>query len=288
LDFIEKCLQKEPYNRSTAKELLMHPFILKGCSTQILEPLVKKCLPVLIPRREEDLKEEMDEDIVQKGTVLAVDKTTYQAEVLSTGSGRGTVKKSRSMKEEENEESENAEEDVVNIIDQIIDHLSAEGLDVEGLFRIGASTKTINDIRASFRNGQEVDLSNFDAHAVAGALKVYLRELPDPLLLPIYKKYKEQVDSKKISDATQYLVTIKTLVNQLDPTNKEVLQKLVRFLALVAEHSEANTMNASNLAKCLGANLVFKKDETPETILQNSTYVNHLLQTLIEHHKKIF
>jgi hypothetical protein len=47
-----------------------------------LEPLVKKCLPLLIPRREEDLKEEMEEDIVQKGTILAVDKTTYQASIL--------------------------------------------------------------------------------------------------------------------------------------------------------------------------------------------------------------
>jgi len=284
LDFIEKCLQKEPSRRSPAKDLLMHPFILKGCSSQILEPLVKKCLPVLIPRREEDLKEELDEDIVQKGTVLAVDKTTYQVEVLGvTGQKKtGTVQKLDSGSIKHNEE------DVAGIIDQLINYLTSEGLEVEGLFRVGASVRTINDIKSSFQRGEDLDWGKFDAHTVAGVLKMYLRELPEPLLAPIYTQYKAQVDSKKITDASQYITAIKGLVAKLSPTNRKILEKLIGFLNLVASNAKANNMPASNLAKVIAPNLVFKRDESPETILQNSTYVNHLLQTLIEHHKKIF
>jgi hypothetical protein len=78
------------------------------------------------------------------------------------------------------------------------------------------------------------------------------------------------------------------LVATLTPTNKKVLDKLIGFLALVAANAKANSMPASNLAKAIAPNLVFKRDESPETLLSNSTYVNHLLQTLIENHKKIF
>jgi hypothetical protein len=98
-----------------------------------LEPLVKKCLPILIPRREEDLKEELDEgtilnfnnlttkiDIVQKGTVLAVDKTTYQVEVL------GVTKKSGTVSEKENS-IKHTEEEVAGIIDQLINYLTSQG-----------------------------------------------------------------------------------------------------------------------------------------------------------------
>lgn len=283
LDFLEKCLQMDPAHRAPAKELLRHPFILKGSSAQILEPFVKKCLPVLIPRREEDLKEELDEDVVQKGTILAVDKTTYQAEVIGvSGSKRsGSVAKKNSLKSADSE-------DIVSIIDQLINYLTAEALEVEGIFRVGASIRTINDIKSSFQKGDEIDWSRFDAHSIAGVLKTYLRELPEPLLLPIYQKYKEQVDSKKITDASQYLTLIKSLVNSLSPDNKKILDKLIGFLSLVASNSKTNNMPASNLAKCLSSELVFKRDESPEVIIKNSTYVNHLLQTLIEHHKKIF
>ncbi len=72
---------------------------------------------------------------MQKGTVLTVDKTTYQAEVLGvtgkkdgTGGRSSTVKKSGSIsKDEEDNEEESGEEDVVGIIDQIINYLSSEG-----------------------------------------------------------------------------------------------------------------------------------------------------------------
>jgi hypothetical protein len=70
------------------------------------------------------------------------------------------------------------------------------GLEVEGLFRVGASVRTVNDIKSSFQRGENIDWGKFDAHTVAGVLKMYLRELPEPLLAPIYPQYKAQVDTK--------------------------------------------------------------------------------------------
>eukprot|EP01117_Protostelium_nocturnum_P010221 TRINITY_DN3664_c0_g1_i1.p1 TRINITY_DN3664_c0_g1~~TRINITY_DN3664_c0_g1_i1.p1 ORF type:complete len:439 (-),score=110.89 TRINITY_DN3664_c0_g1_i1:52-1368(-) len=83
-DFLSKCLQKNPDDRSAAKELLYHPFILQGSSTQILSPLVKKCLPILMPRKKEELKEAQDDDNENyKGTMVSVNRDTYRADIVT-------------------------------------------------------------------------------------------------------------------------------------------------------------------------------------------------------------
>lgn len=73
-------------------------------------------------------------------------------------------------------------------------------LEVEGIFRVGASVRTVNDIKSKFQKGEKIDWSRFDAHTIAGVLKMYLRELPEPLLLQVYGPYKELVDAKSKRD----------------------------------------------------------------------------------------
>lgn len=53
----------------------------------------------------------------------------------------------------------------------------------EGLFRIPGNAKKVAKLKAAFDAG-EVDLTDFDKdpHSLAGALKQYLRELPDPIM----------------------------------------------------------------------------------------------------------
>jgi len=83
-DFLSKCLQKDPKNRLSAKELLYHPFILQGSSTQIMSPVVKKCLPLLLPRKREELKEQQEEDAENyKGTMVSVNRDTYRADIVT-------------------------------------------------------------------------------------------------------------------------------------------------------------------------------------------------------------
>jgi len=83
LDFLGRCLKKNAEDRATAKELLYHPFILSGSSTQILRPLVDKCLPIILPKKKEDLQEDEEaNDFAQKGTILAFDKKTFQANIV--------------------------------------------------------------------------------------------------------------------------------------------------------------------------------------------------------------
>ena len=64
---------------------------------------------------------------------------------------------------------------------------------IQGLFRVGGGALKLRKMRAVL-DGGKLDLFAYDAqddiHAVAGALKQYLRELPDPLLtLDLYEQW---------------------------------------------------------------------------------------------------
>ena len=64
----------------------------------------------------------------------------------------------------------------------------------EGIFRISGSVSKVKLIRNAFDAGHldSLDLTR-DVHAVASALKSYLRELPEPLLT--YSNYQDWIDA---------------------------------------------------------------------------------------------
>ena len=52
----------------------------------------------------------------------------------------------------------------------------------EGIFRLSGSSTHIKELREAFDRGEEVDLTLVkDEHVVTGLLKLYFRELPEPL-----------------------------------------------------------------------------------------------------------
>jgi RhoGAP domain len=56
-------------------------------------------------------------------------------------------------------------------------------LSTEGVFRLSGSAKDIEDYRAAYDRGDYVNVDpEPDHHTVAGVLKLYLRELGEPLL----------------------------------------------------------------------------------------------------------
>lgn len=69
---------------------------------------------------------------------------------------------------------------VPSLVARCVKFLDEHGLEQEGLYRISGSSAVIQDWRARFN---EDPFTNFDAdtdpHAVAGLLKLYMRELPE-------------------------------------------------------------------------------------------------------------
>lgn len=92
-----------------------------------------------------------------------------------------------------------------------------------------------------------------DVHVIANTLKLYLRELPDPLLTNAL--FDDWMNSMKGSEE-QKLQTVKNLLKKLPTANRENLAYLMQFLGKLSKQPE-NKMSSSNIAICIAPNLLW-------------------------------
>lgn len=101
---------------------------------------------------------------------------------------------------------------------------------------------------------------NVDVHCLTGLIKLYLRELPEPLLTyTLYDCWKAVVECE-IHEKKHELV--KALLLALPKPNYCLLKKLMEFFADIATFEKSTKMGIVNLATLLGPNLIWtpKKD----------------------------
>ena len=54
---------------------------------------------------------------------------------------------------------------------------------MEGLFRLSGATQVINQLKEKIDTNREVKFTpDMDPHVISGLIKLYLREMPEPLL----------------------------------------------------------------------------------------------------------
>ncbi|ELT92239.1 hypothetical protein CAPTEDRAFT_221706 [Capitella teleta] len=143
------------------------------------------------------------------------------------------------------------------------------GLDEEGLFRIAGGASKVKKLKAAFDSGM-VDMDEYarDPHSVAGALKQYLRELPEPLLT--YEYYNEWMRAAHLPNETR-LQTLWCIVEKLPKENYNNLRYLIKFMSKLAEKSALNKMTESNIAIVLGPNLIWPPGDGGPSVLTTGT-----------------
>ncbi|VFV26067.1 rho gtpase-activating protein 12 [Lynx pardinus] len=65
-----------------------------------------------------------------------------------------------------------------------IEHVEAYGLDVDGIYRVSGNLAVIQKLRFAVNHDEKLDLNDSkweDIHVITGALKMFFRELPEPL-----------------------------------------------------------------------------------------------------------
>eukprot|EP01103_Thecamoeba_quadrilineata_P017578 TRINITY_DN6304_c0_g1_i1.p1 TRINITY_DN6304_c0_g1~~TRINITY_DN6304_c0_g1_i1.p1 ORF type:complete len:1009 (+),score=168.11 TRINITY_DN6304_c0_g1_i1:207-3029(+) len=167
--------------------------------------------------------------------------------------------------------------------------LHYSGYKAEGLFRIAGSKSVVGQLKEVLDKGVPPDfsLNTYEAVDLAALLKLYFRELPEPLL-PFNCYEPLMTLSSKYEDSQEEMaVALKEKLQQIPKLNFVVLQSLIKFLRRISEHSEVNMMKASNLAICFSPNLLRPRVETIEFTL-NITKCNHIIETMIERFFFIF
>ncbi|KAM7386823.1 hypothetical protein PAMA_009447 [Pampus argenteus] len=158
------------------------------------------------------------------------------------------------------------------------------GMKEEGLFRIAAGASKLKKLKAALDcSTSQLEEFYSDPHAVAGALKSYLRELPEPLMT--FGLYDEWTQAPNVSDPDKRLQALWVTCDRLPKTHKANLRYLVKFLAKLAQDSDVNKMTPSNIAIVLGPNLLWAKTEgsLAEMAAATSVHVVAIIEPIIQH-----
>ncbi|XP_024913128.1 SH3 domain-binding protein 1 isoform X2 [Cynoglossus semilaevis] len=181
--------------------------------------------------------------------------------------------------------------DIAAPIQECVHMLLRTGMEEEGLFRLAAAASVVKRLKNCLDQGV-VDHSEFsmDPHAVAGALKSYLRELPEPLMT--FELYNDWFKAAGEKDLTEKLEKFKVLLKKLPPENYHNLRYLLQFLFLLSQRQAVNKMTFSNIAIVLGPNLLWPRAEGEAALLDmasaSSVQVVTVIEPLIQHSSTLF
>lgn len=125
-----------------------------------------------------------------------------------------------------------------------------------------------------------------DVHVISSTLKLYLRELPEPLLTTtLYKEWMNCVGPHKTEE--QRLNAVKEVLRKLPTSNHENLTYLIQFLSKLSKHPE-NKMSSLNIAICIAPNLLWNNEEEINLHMNNCSIVNMIVETFIAHADVLF
>ncbi|XP_065503523.1 SH3 domain-binding protein 1 [Caloenas nicobarica] len=170
--------------------------------------------------------------------------------------------------------------------------LLASGMREEGLFRLAAGASVLRKMKSSLASGSNA-LEEFysDPHAVAGVLKSYLRELPEPLMT--FELYNEWVKVASLKDVDGRVQSLQETCSRLPRDSYNNLRYLIKFLAKLAKHQEVNKMTPSNIAIVLGPNLLWSQQSTGDPMQLDLASVSSIqvvgvVEALIQNADTIF
>ena len=119
----------------------------------------------------------------------------------------------------------------------------------EGIFRLSGSNVLIKQLKERFNTEGDVDLvtdeHNYDIHAVASLLKLYLRELPSTILTR--DLHLEFLAVTEMPDRTEKLAALNLLAQRLPQANATLLKYLIAFLIKIINNADLNRMTVRNV-----------------------------------------
>uniref|UniRef100_A0A3B4EDU6 Rho GTPase-activating protein 24 n=1 Tax=Pygocentrus nattereri TaxID=42514 RepID=A0A3B4EDU6_PYGNA len=175
------------------------------------------------------------------------------------------------------------------LVEQCVDFIRQWGLQEEGLFRLPGQANLVKELQDAFDCGEKPSFdSNTDVHTVASLLKLYLRELPEPVIP--FCKYEEFLACTKLlsKDHDAGMKELRRQVESLPLVNYNLLKYICRFLDEVQSYSGVNKMSVQNLATVFGPNILRPKVEDPVAIMEGAVLVQQLMAVLIGQHNVVF
>uniref|UniRef100_H3B8Z7 BCR activator of RhoGEF and GTPase n=1 Tax=Latimeria chalumnae TaxID=7897 RepID=H3B8Z7_LATCH len=143
------------------------------------------------------------------------------------------------------------------IVRQCVEEIERRGMEEVGIYRVSGVATDIQALKAAFdANNKDVSvmMSEMDVNAIAGTLKLYFRELPEPLFTDeLYPNFAEGI---VLSDPVAKESCMLNLLLSLPEPNLVTFTFLLDHLKRIAEKENVNKMSLHNLATVFGPTLL--------------------------------
>ncbi|RMX45842.1 hypothetical protein pdam_00022703 [Pocillopora damicornis] len=153
--------------------------------------------------------------------------------------------------------SKREESDIPLVVIGCVQEIEKRGIEEVGIYRLSGATSDVRRLKDAFDNNSQsalVQVAEADIHAVAGLLKMYLRDLPEPLFTDdLYIKF---VEANGIKDPEEKKKKMMELFESLPKPNRLTIIYLLDHLRRLSEHQEQNKMGQNNLATVFGPNVL--------------------------------
>eukprot|EP00066_Takifugu_rubripes_P023173 XP_011612439.1 PREDICTED: rho GTPase-activating protein 9 isoform X2 [Takifugu rubripes] len=180
------------------------------------------------------------------------------------------------------------------------------GLDSDGIYRVSGNLAVIQKLRFLVNHERAVttdgrymfpaelvqeeklnlDQSDWeDIHVVTGALKLFFRELPEPLVP--FGFFTDIVETVKMSDYMDKVDRLKCLVLNMPPPNHDTLKFMCRHLKRVLEHSDSNRMTTQNIGIVFGPTLM-RPERDNGNMAVNMIYQNQAVELILQEFDHVF
>ncbi|XP_037086813.1 rho GTPase-activating protein 29-like [Pollicipes pollicipes] len=171
-----------------------------------------------------------------------------------------------------------------------IDH---RGSAIKGIYRVSGVKSRVEKLCQAFENGAHlVDLTDVHPNVIANVLKLYLRQLPEPLLC--FRLYSDFIRIAKEHPSNE--VDLATAIRQLQALSKRLprphfvtLAFLMHHLHRVSRGAAHNNMPPSNLGIVFGPTLLRTSEGSASlSSLVDTVHQTRVIELLVSHVHDIF
>ncbi|KAK2820647.1 hypothetical protein Q5P01_023606 [Channa striata] len=176
---------------------------------------------------------------------------------------------------------------VPSFVEKCVKAVERRGLDIDGLYRVSGNLAVIQKLRYK-ADHEELDLEDGqweDVHVITGALKLFFRELPEPLFP--YSHFNDFITAIRIADYNTKLSCMGDLVQSLPPANHDTMKLLFGHLRRVIKCGEDNRMTVQNVAIVFGPTLLRPEMESAN-IAMHMVFQNQIVEFILNEYERIF
>ncbi|XP_012940683.1 rho GTPase-activating protein 15 isoform X2 [Aplysia californica] len=176
---------------------------------------------------------------------------------------------------------------VPKFVHQCVAAVESRGLTHDGLYRVSGNLAEIQRLRCAVDKDDSYNLYDrqWDVHVLTGALKLFFRELKEPVFP--FHMYNRFFDAVRKEPRKEKMHAFKSAVSDLPRCNYFTLKELFQHLCKVIEVSHENRMQTQNVAIVFGPTLLWYNEDAASLAVQ-TVVQSKIVEFMLTEYSELF